>query len=317
MLLKNRFQITVLSLLFAWGAAGAQSAGPMPSAALDARGLETVDFPRMRELEDDVYIYEGLHSPIPDGTVFNTVSLIVVTSDGVLVVDGQEDIWQTKLMLEYVKKVTDQPVTRVVVASEHGDHTGGNAAFRAAYPDVEFIASPASQRALADTATPPTRAVAEKYAFRMGSTEVEVLNLGRAHTGGDLAVYLPQSKVLFLSEIYLRGLFPALRTGYASEWVAAIENAQAMDASWLVPGHGFIDDQAAMERDLELLKQSLIAVIAESKRLYAAGVPCESVRDCPAAEQADWGAYAGLATSEFLTPFAINRVYQELEGTLK
>jgi len=225
-------------------------------------------------------------------------------------------VWQTKLMINFIKNLTTQPIKYVVVASDHGDHVGGNAAFKAAYPDVKFISSPASQLELANTANPPDQTVADERKVTMGETEIEILNLGRAHTGGDLAVYLPQSRVLFLGEIYMRGLFPAMRSAYPGEWINTIEKAQAMDVSWYIPGHGFIDDAASMERDLEEYRQAIATVINESQRLHSAGESCESPSACSAAAKANWGQYEEWSASDNQAPFAISRVYQEIEGTL-
>jgi cyclase len=294
----------------------ARGADATSSADISKRNLQQSDFPRWQKLVPGIYAYEGLHNPDTDGVVIPTVSLIVVTTDGVIVVDGQGDVPQATLMIDYIKKLTPQPIKYVVVASEHGDHVGGNAAFKATYPDVVFISSPVSQKNLAKNENPPTQTVADQRTIRMGATDIRILNLGRAHTGGDLAVYLPQSKVLFMSEIYLRGVFPAMRSAYPTEWLATIKRAQAMDVSWFVPGHGFIDGAAAMKRDVEESRKALEYVIAESKRLHAAGLACESPKDCPAAQKANWGPYGDWALRPSQGPVAIARVYQELEGKL-
>ena len=47
------------------------------SADIATRGLLDTDFPRLSKLDTGVYTYEGLHSPLADGTTFNTVSLII------------------------------------------------------------------------------------------------------------------------------------------------------------------------------------------------------------------------------------------------
>ena len=52
-----------------------------------ARGLTDADFPRLQQLADGVYSYEQLRSAGDEK--FTTVSLFVVTSDGVLVADGR------------------------------------------------------------------------------------------------------------------------------------------------------------------------------------------------------------------------------------
>ncbi len=150
------------------------------------------------------------------------------------------------------------------------------------------------------------------------------MNLGRAHTGGDLVVYLPQTKIMFMSEVYLRGVFPAMRSAYPSEWVETIKKAQAMDVSLYIAGHGFVDDPATMKKDLEESRKALASVIAEAKRLHAANVPCTvtpAARGskptlCEAAQKANWGPYADWALASSQEQVAILKVYQEIEGKL-
>ncbi|NIP82584.1 MAG: hypothetical protein GWM90_26540, partial [Gemmatimonadetes bacterium] len=74
----------------------------------------------------------------------------------------------------------------------------------------------------------PTQLVEDFEVLLLGGREIHVLFLGRAHTGGDLVVYLPAEKVLFMSEAYLHRVFPAMRSAYPTEWVAMIERAQAL-----------------------------------------------------------------------------------------
>jgi glyoxylase-like metal-dependent hydrolase (beta-lactamase superfamily II) len=287
------------------------------SAALAARDLTPKDFPRYKKIAQNVYTYEGLHAPDKDGTIINTVSLIVVTDDGVVVVDGQGDQKQGEEMIDNIKKITPQPVKYMVIASDHGDHTGGNSAFKTAFPDIIFVSSPASQRTLEKTPNPPTETVSDKKVLRMGHTEIQILNLGRAHTGGDLEVYLPQTKVLFMSETYLHDVFPAMRSAFPSEWIATIGKAQKLNPTWYVPGHGYVDDAATLRRDLMDAKNALIFVVAESTRLRKAGYACESAANCPAAQHANWGPYGKWALSASQGPVAIARVYQELDGKLQ
>lgn len=297
---------------FAAGAARADGAGTS-SADIKTRGLTVADFPRWKQISPDIYEYEGTH---PGGVVIPTVSLIVVTADGVLVADGQADVEQSQAMVDTIKKLTKQPVKYMVVASEHGDHTGGNTAFKKAWPDMVFMSSPASQKALAKDAVPPTETVTGKRVIQMGGTEIDVMDIGRAHTGGDLVVYLPKSKVLFMSEIYLRGMFPGMRSGFPTEWNEAIRKAQAMDVSWYIPGHGFVDDQAVMKKDLEEFRKELVSVTAEGKRLHDAHLPCDSPKDCPAAKEANWGPYADWFAADSQGPLAVYDIYRELDGKL-
>ncbi len=302
------------------GLAGPSAAADVPqSGDIAKRGLTKADFPRWIDLAPGVFAYEGLEFPDTAEIVVTTVSLVVITSDGAVVVDGQGDLRQTQDLIDGIKKRTPKPLRYVVVASDHIDHVAGNAAFKAAFPDVVFISSPVSQRNLAKNENPPTETVSDKRALTLGGTEIQVLNIGRGHTGGDLVVYLPQSKVLFMGELYMRHIFPALRSGFPSEWLATIKKAQAMDVSWYIPGHGFVDDMASMKADLEGYRVALEYVINEGKRLHALGAPCPNTGkppSCEALKQANWGPYLGWAWDETQARLAIAKVYQEIEGKL-
>ena len=130
----------------------------------------------------------------------------------------------------------------------------------------------------------PTEMVDLERTLQIGDKQIQILFLGRAHTGGDLVVYLPAERILFMSEAYLNRIFPAMRSAYPSEWAAMIERAQALDVDVYVPGHGFVESPTILEEELETYRQALSQVIAEATRLHAAGV---SVED--AVEQAEFG----------------------------
>ncbi|MEQ9449176.1 MAG: MBL fold metallo-hydrolase, partial [Rhodospirillaceae bacterium] len=248
-----------------------------------------------------------------------TVSLIVITPEGVVVVDGQDTLELGLAMVEMIKQKTSLPVKYNVIASDHGDHVNSNMAIKKAYPDVRFIASPVSAALLSKRLDiPEIEIVTNGLTLNLGGTEIQVLDIGRGHTGGDLVAYLPESKVLFLGELYLRYVFPAMITGYPSDWVKTINTAQGMDVDWYVPGHGFVedDDPAVMEADLENALKATEHVISEARRLHAAGHACASEKDCPAAEHADWGPYADWTLFESQSARALARVYMEIEGNL-
>src|SRR5262245_27876673 len=89
-----------------------------------ARGLTEADFPRVQKVADNVYTYEALRSSGEER--FTTVSMFVVTNQGVLVADGQGNVEETQRMVQKIGEITNQPIRYVVIASDHGDHTGGN-----------------------------------------------------------------------------------------------------------------------------------------------------------------------------------------------
>lgn len=291
------------------------------------RGWSSKDFPRAKQLEPGVYSYEALRAGDAGGQM-TTVSLIVITTDGVVVVDGQGNVEQTKEMVDWIKKTTSQPIKYVVVGSDHGDHTAGNAAF----PEgVKYFATPFSAHMLAEAKNPGANAdtVPHKKVLKVGQTEIEILNLGRAHTGGDLSVFLPKERVLFMSEAYLHWIFPAMRSALPSEWVQTVKNAQTIDAKWFIPGHGFVDDAATLKKDLPAYQHAMEQVIAEATRLHDAGVPCPAPargagggsagaprQMCEAALKGNWGELKNWTLYQSQLETAIRRVYDELDGKL-
>jgi glyoxylase-like metal-dependent hydrolase (beta-lactamase superfamily II) len=289
---------------------------PSRSAAIVDRGLTSADFPKLQKLTDRVYVFSDLHS---GGFGYLTNDLIVVTDAGVLVADGQGTPAVTQKLVDEIRRLTPQPIVDVVVCSEHGDHTGGNVSFPSS---AVFLSSPASRASLRTQAANdrpvgpktivPTETVSSKRVIRLGTTEIDVIYNGRAHTGGDLEVYLPAEKILFASEVFTNHIFPSMRTAYPSEWIATLEKVAAIDATTIVPGHGFVEDPATMRAEFVAFRHAMGSVVAEAIRLHGLGL---SVPD--AAAQARWGEYGTWTGRERNAPIAIQRVYDELDGKLK
>ena len=286
-----------------------------------ARGLQLTDFPRIIPLAPNVYGYEEIRQP-----GFTTVSMFVVGRNGVLIADGQGSAAATQTMLDRIRTVTPLPVRWYVVGSDHGDHTAGNSVLP---KDITYIVHPTSRAQLvrdsASAATgagrsgqptrvvivPPQAMTGDRETIDLGGISVDVLFLGRAHTGGDLMVHVPSEKILFMSEAYLNRVFPAMRSAYPDEWVAMLDRALGMDITRYVPGHGFIEEPAVSREELVAFRQALVAVIAEVKRLHGLKLtPDEALK------AANWGPYKDWFLVEGQAPVAIRRVYDQLEGRL-
>lgn len=293
------------------------AADPAMSGALADHNLKVSDFPRVHPLAPNVYAYED--TLITPQLAFTTNSLIVVTSEGVVLVDGQDNEKRGQALVDTIKKLSPLPLKYVVMASDHRDHVAGLPTVKAAFPDAVYISSPASLKTMQaqKAAVLATELVNDKRTLKLGDTEIQILNLGRGHTGGDLVVYLPATKVLFMGELYYRDIFPSMITGYPSEWLATLKKAQGLDAAWYIPGHGFAAGTAAELKAnfLEIIKVHEL-IMSEGRRLHALGLPCPSEKDCPANKQANWGPYVAYTEADILTPRAIARVYAEIEGRL-
>jgi cyclase len=282
------------------------------------RGLKESDFPRTVKVTDNVYTYEDFHA---GDEKFTTTDMFVVTPDGVLIADAQGSPAATTGLVDAIRRVTNQPIKYDIVCSDHGDHTAGNASLP---PGVKYVIHPTSKAILDRQAAAPNarpdawklpadaELVADKKTIAMGGEEFQILFLGRAHTGGDLSVYLPKEKILFLSETFLNRVFPAMRSAYPTEWLGALKKAEAMDVRIYIPGHGFTEQAAVSKEELHAYHKALEAVVAEATRLHHAGVPVED-----AITQANFGEYGSWTLAKSQAPIAIRKVYEELDGKLK
>ena len=129
-----------------------------------------------------------------------------------------------------------------------------------------------------------------------------------------------------MSEAYLHWLFPAMRSAYGIEWIQTLKNAETIDATWFIPGHGFVDDAKTLKADLPAYRHALEQVVAESRRLHDAKVPCEAAARgpaggtpramCAAVQQGNWGELKNWTLYSTQVETAVRRVYDELDGKL-
>ena len=292
----------LLLFLTALAAGTSSPQDPIRTADISLRGLTKADFPRTTKLAENVYAYEQIDPTKRTVTVNN---LIVITSEGVLIAESQGTVDNVTRLVADIAKLTPQPIKHVVVGSEHGDHTGGIAAFPAG---VTYYAHPFS----APRIKQPTEPVTDKRVLSLGGTEVDILFLGRAHTGGDLEVYLPREKILFMSEVFSNRIFPSMANGYPSEWVATLKKAEQMDVAYFVPAHGFVDSAPVMREEERNYRLAIERITAEGTRLHNAGTTIEN-----ATAGARFEPYDGWTRAANNAFAALKRVYMELDGQLK
>jgi hypothetical protein len=146
----------------------------------------------------------------------------------------------------------------------------------------------------------------------MGNTEIQILNNGRAHTGGDMEVFLPRERDAFLSEVYSNHIFPSMRTAYPREWITTLNNVSKIDVDLFIPGHGFVDDPDVLKQELSEFSKAMTYVVAEATRLHGMGLPVDA-----ALKQANWGAYETWTSRDRNAAIAMQRVYDDLDGKLK
>ena len=115
--------------------------------------------------------------------------------------------------------------------------------------------------------TLPTMTFDHSLILHRNSKIVELLWLGKAHTDGDVFVYLPKEKVLVTGDA-LHGWTPYMGDSYPYDWIHTLEAAQKLDFQYVIGGHG---DVMQGKEKFELWKQYFRDLLAETAQAYSEG----------------------------------------------
>ncbi len=100
----------------------------------------------------------------------------------------------------------------------------------------------------------PKLTFTERLVLHLGGREIQFLYLGRAHTAGDLIMWLPQDKIVATGDI-VTGPIPLMPSPYAREYVGVLNQIKALDFKQLVPGHGPVEfDRGYVDLLIDLLQ---------------------------------------------------------------
>lgn len=77
----------------------------------------------------------------------------------------------------------------------------------------------------------------------VGGRRVQLIEVGPAHTRGDLMVFVPDAKTLFAGDILFIGSTPVMWAGPVENWIAALDMILELDVETIVPGHGPVTDK--------------------------------------------------------------------------
>ena len=153
---------------------------------------------------------------------------------------------------------------------------------------------------------PPTVTMNDRMTLYRGDREIQILFLGRAHTGGDVAVYLPQDRVVFTGDMALNG--PSfLGDGFVDEWPQTLENLKALDFDLLIPGHG--GPVTDLNR-IDLVQEYYRDLWQKTSAKHQAGVDVEE-----AARTIDLTNHTGIPIREVgAATLSVQRIYERLEN---
>ncbi len=83
----------------------------------------------------------------------------------------------------------------------------------------------------------PTIAFEQTMKLYRRDREIHLLHLGRAHTEGDVFVYLPKDKVVITGDALI-GWTPFMGDGYPEDWAATLDRLAQLDFTHIIMGHG-------------------------------------------------------------------------------
>lgn len=215
-----------------------------------------------------IYLYKGFSQFMavkvvkidPHLTMFTGAgnSMVLTSEDGLqaLVVDTK--MRDAADMLR--KSITAGTIT-IVNTHSHSDHTGGNSL----YPQAKIIAG-AYTREQWDADSRNSRypdillKPGEEKELKIGSETVKIRNMGRAHTANDIVVYLVSRKILATGDLVFIDMHPAVKKdshASVSKWLEALDDLKKRYVIVkLVPGHGPISDEKA----LEVMKEYFLSI---------------------------------------------------------
>lgn len=273
--------------------------------------------PSSRGLHD---VGDGLYAYLqPDGGWGWSNAGLIVSGDATLLVDTLFDLRLTEDMLREIRRRVPAAREIDVLVNTHanGDHTfgnqlvGGARIVASAAAAEEMRASPPAALAALKASAPqlgtlgeyvvdifgpfefegielraPDETFSGELALQVGSKDVQLLEVGPAHTRGDLLVHVPRDRVVFSGDILFNGSHPVVWAGPIGNWIAACDRILALDVDVVVPGHGKLADKHAVEE----MRAYLQYVQDESRiRLERGLSPAEAARELRHDAFASWG----------------------------
>jgi len=261
-----------------------------------------------REAAPGCWYVEGLSAlGSPANQNFISNAGFVVTSSSVVVIDALGSPALAERLLAEIAKVTSKKVSHVIVTHYHADHVYGLQVFadrgipiiahqagrEYLYADVARLRLQASREELApwiDAQTrlvPATQWIDARQELTVGDTQLVLQPVGPAHTPEDLAVYLPQRKLLYAGDLVFRSRIPFVGQADSRNWILSLDKLLAFDAQVIVPGHGPVSTEA--RKDMQLTRDYLVYL---RKTMGAAAQEMTPFEE--AYKATDWSAFEHL-----------------------
>lgn len=287
----------------------------------------TVDVSPVRVSRSVYYVLGDLGPASRANQGFNSNAGFVVTPEGVVVFDALGTPSLGRELLQAIRRVTDQPVRRVIVSHYHADHVYGLRPFKEAgaevwahrrghdYPQSAAAAARLEERRAslapwvneATSVVPADRWLENDTSFRLGGLTFRVYAVGPAHTPEDLALLVEEENVLFIGDLMFAGRIPFTGDADTGAWLEAIEKVIGYRPTVLIGGHG--EASRSAEADLEFTQEYLVYL------RKTMGEAAEALMDFSEAyDRTDWTRYAHLPAFEVANRRNAYNVYLRMQS---
>src|SRR6516164_134465 len=122
--------------------------------------------------------------------------------------------------------------------------------------------------------TLPTMTFDHSLILHRNTRTAEILWLGRAHTDGDVFVFLPKEKVLVTGDA-LHGWTPFMGDSYPYDWIKTLDVAEQLDFDYAIGGHG---DVMRDKLTFQLWKEYFSDLLDQTAAAYADGATLDQAK---------------------------------------
>jgi cyclase len=178
---------------------------------------------------------------------------VFIHAKGVVLVDTKNPN-NGQAILDQIKTVTDKPITHIINAHTHGDHTGSNMFFPATVEVVTHentATNMAKEGANPNFNTPenkhglPDRTFKDRLTVLTGNDSIDLYYFGPSHTNGDTIVVFRNARVAHTGDMFANkgnGLIDRNNGGSGLEWGATIGKAAAgiKNVDRVITGHSTV-----------------------------------------------------------------------------
>lgn len=152
--------------------------------------------------------------------------------------------------------------------------------------------------------TPPTRTFEGELDLRVGDKQVQLIEVGPAHTRGDVLVHCAADRVVFTGDILFINSTPVMWEGPVANWIDACLLIEDMEVDLIIPGHGPITDKHGVVK----VRHYLQYVRDQARARYDAGMNAfEAAQDITLLEYSSWSDPERIAVN-------VDSLYREFSG---